>query len=292
MRRVHFHRASTLDGALQLKAGLGPEARFIAGGTDLMVDLRSQSPSLSPITVIDIGGLSEPRGIGLGSASPGGADTLRIGSLVTHAEAAVHPLLREHMPLLASAAAEVGSPQIRHRGTLGGNICHAAPCADTLPPLLALEADLILCSVRGRRTVPLHEAILGPYQTVMTDDELLLEIRVQVPEAGSRSAFIKLGRRKALSVSRMTMAVILAADAAGRVRRVRIAAGSILPTPRRFPQVEDLLSGRRISPEIAAEAGRELAAIMIRENGRRWSTPYKEPVSAALLRRALTRVMP
>jgi len=133
--------------------------------------------------------------------------------------------------------------------------------------------------------------IKKPYQTVLEEDEVLDSIEFPSLPAGARSAFVKLGRRNALSISRMSVAVVLVEGTEGGFEEVRIAAGSVAPTVQRFGSAEKLLLGQKPSKESFTAAGEEVAAEMIRISGRRWSTPYKEPVVQALVRRALYRAM-
>ncbi len=308
MRRFSFHRAATLDEALALKAEHGARGRFIAGGTDLLVELRRESPEEPRLAIIDItpiaalrGVALEPEGAGAATSAAASAATpadararavsgerVRIGPLTSHDELECDALIRDRLPLLAAAAASIGSPQIRCRGTLGGNLCTAAACADTAPPLLALDAVLILRSVRGRRDLALADFLLAPHTTAIADDELLTDVRCVLPGPGSGTAFTKLGRRDGLSIARMSIAVALRRDERGLLEDVRVAAGSIAPAPRRFEAVEAVLRGHTPDAQLFADAGRLLAQEMIRLTGRRWSTPYKEPVAAALLARTLT----
>ncbi|MFO7653598.1 MAG: FAD binding domain-containing protein [Candidatus Krumholzibacteriia bacterium] len=281
MRRVIHHTPASIGEALALKAELGPDARLLAGGTDLLIALRQEPASAPPIEVIDLGQLADLAQIAVGD------DAVVLGALATHAQIADHPALRVAVPLLADACAAVGSPQIRHRGTLGGNLVNASPCADTAPPLIALDAQLVLRSVRGERRVPLDAALLAPYRTALEADEILVAVTFPRPAAGTGTAFVKLGRRNALAVSRMSVAVRFRRDDGGRFADVRVAAGSVVPTPCRFPAVEELLDGQIVEPTVMAAAGRRLAEEMVRITGRRWSTPYKEPVAASLLERAL-----
>jgi carbon-monoxide dehydrogenase medium subunit/xanthine dehydrogenase FAD-binding subunit len=287
VRRVIFHRARDLAQAVALAAEHGARGRLLAGGTDLIVALRKQTRAPEPLHLID-----------LTAIAPGGdgerlrAITLEdgrfsIGALVTHAEIVATPLVRRALPLLARACEQIGSVQIRNRGTLGGNLCNASPCADAAPPLIALGAELTLQSARGVRHVALCDALRAPYETALAPEEILTRIDVRPPAPGTGTAFLKLGRRNAVSVSRMSIAVLLRRDAEDRLQDVRIAAGSIAPIPQRFPKIEVYLNGHATSSARIAEAGRQLSQEMIRLCGRRWSTPYKEPVAAALLGRAL-----
>jgi carbon-monoxide dehydrogenase medium subunit/xanthine dehydrogenase FAD-binding subunit len=302
LRRLRFHRVATLAEALALKADLGADALLIAGGTDLLVALRAASPALAPRPIIDLSHLPELGGIRItGSQADGSVDDadgdnpgtprrIRVGAAVTHTEIEQSELLQDCAPLLPAAAAQIGSPQTRNRGTIGGNVCNASPCADTVPPLLALGAELVLSSAAGQRRVPMDQAITAPYRTVLADDEILTDIRFAALGERARGVFVKLGRRRALSVSRMSMAVILARRDDGRLQDVRIAAGSVTPTAQRFSEVETMLEGQVATADLFAAAGAAIASEMIRVTGRRWSTPYKEPVVAALLTRALERV--
>jgi carbon-monoxide dehydrogenase medium subunit/xanthine dehydrogenase FAD-binding subunit len=285
MRRVIFHRADSLDEALALKTRFGNDARILAGGTDLLIALRNDSIVREPLHLIDIWPLREMARVDRERSE------VTIDTLVTHAQVESDEEIRRVAPLLSMACGQIGSPQIRNRGTVGGNLCNASACADTVPPLLALEASVTLRSERGERAVPLADMILSPYRTVIEPDELLTHIRFDVPGDGAVSSFIKLGRRNALAVSRMSVAVVARRDGDQALSDVRVAAGSVAPKPQRFAAVEELLSGQQAAPELFAAAGRRLAKEMIQITGRRWSTPYKEPVVSALLERALAMAL-
>lgn len=291
MRRVIFHRATDLAHALALAEEHAEQARLLAGGTDLIVALRQDSRSLEPLHLIDLTSLARGAATdSLGAIEDNQAE-ISIGALVTHTQITQSPLLHRAAPLLAQACAQIGSLQIRNRGTIGGNLCNASPCADSAPALIALGAELILQSTRGERCLPLSAALLAPYKTALAPGEILTRIRFRRPVPDARMAFIKLGRRNAVSVSRMSIAVTLRQDAQSRMQEVRIAAGSVAPTPQRFPEIEQYLSGHAPSPERFAEAGRQLSARMVAACGRRWSTPYKQPVAEALLARALEQAL-
>jgi carbon-monoxide dehydrogenase medium subunit len=214
-------------------------------------------------------------------------DAIGVGPLTTHARLAGSPILLARAPLLAEAASLIGSPQIRNRGTVGGNIMNAATCADTVPPLIALGAEVILRSASGERRMQLKELFAGPYRTVARPDELLTEIRFPAPASRTRSAFIKLGRRNALSIARLSVAVVLRLDEEGRIADPRVVPGSAFPAWERVSEAEEMLAGAIPSRELFAAAGRAAAGAMVARTGRRWSTEYKEPVIAELVRRAL-----
>lgn len=301
MRRIAFHRAASLDEALELRGRWGEAGTVIAGGTDLLVALRQESWTLPPLPVIDLTGVEALREIVIDAPGVGDAERVSLGALATHDAIERNDRLRRVAPLLCKASSTVGSPQIRHRGTIGGNIANAASCADTMPPLVALGALLTLQSRHGRREVPVAAFTSGPYRTILQPDEILTAITFPALREREGSAFLKLGRRNALSISRMSVAVVLERGDGGLVRNVRIAGGSVVPTVRRFPEAEaclegmawteeagtrDEAAGGRVGEAIRASAA-ALAEAMVRETGRRWSTPYKEPVVQAMAARAI-----
>jgi CO/xanthine dehydrogenase FAD-binding subunit len=210
-----------------------------------------------------------------------------IKPLVTHAEISTSTIIIKYARLLQVAANLIGSPQIRNRGTIGGNIMNAAACADTVPPLMALDATVKLQSVKGERVVPLVDFFVKPYETTAAKDELLTEIRFLKLTDSATSAFVKLGRRNALAISRLSVAAILQKNDAGIIRDARIVPGAVFPKWQRVTEAENLLAGQHPSRELFTEAGKKVSELMISFTGRRWSTEYKEPVIAVLVRRAL-----
>ena len=255
-------------------------AQVIAGGTDLLIGLR-RPDARTPRLVVDVSRIKALREI---RADHG---RITLGAAVTHAEIASSDLLRSAAPLLASAASNVGSPQIRNRGTVGGNIMNAAACADTIPPLIALGAVAILASGAGTRALPLAELFEGPYRTRARRGEVLTAVEFPPLPPGSGCAFVKLGRRNALSIARLSVAAVLVPDHQGSIAGARIVPGAAVPVWQRFPEAEGVLVGRKPTVELFAEAGKRAAAEMVGVTGRRWSTEYKEPVLAVLVRRAL-----
>jgi len=281
MKEFDFVRPGTLAEALDFLATHGVMTRVVAGGTDLMIALRRDDPALADVRyILDLTGLDDLKGI-----SQEG-NVIRIGALVTHSQLADSALLQRTVPFLSQAAFSVGSPQIRNRGTVGGNIMNASPAADTLPPLVALEARCRLVARDGERDLPLTELLVGPYRTSRRPEEILKEVYFSLPPAGTGFSFQKVGRRKALAISRLSVAALVTLTN-GVIGRARLGIGAALPTAGRLPAVESFLEGRVLNEQVAAEAGKLAAAKMVEITGQRWSTPYKEPVLSALVRRAL-----
>ena len=280
MRRFEYIAPAGIPEICSLIDEYGSDARIIAGGTDLLIGLGSPGAAF-PKLVVDISRARELEGI---SES---ADAVIVGPATTHAGLIRSGVLQQHAPILSQAAATVGSPQIRNRGTVGGNIMNAATCADTVPPLIALGAEVTLRSRAGRRTLKLEHLFLEPYRTAARPGELLTEIRFPKPASLFRGSFIKLGRRNALSIARLSVAALLRFDEERRIIDARIVPGAAFPTWRRITEAEQILTGSKPSGDLFAKAGRCVAGAMVASTGRRWSTEYKEPVIAVLVRRAL-----
>ena len=280
MRAFDYIRTGTIDETCSALAQYAPDARILAGGTDLLLELRRPDSKL-PEVVIDISFLKKFDTID----SVDGSVCLK--PLATHTQLLRSSILHQHAPLLAAAASLIGSPQIRNRGTVGGNIMNAAVCADTIPPLVALGARVTLESKRGSRQMGIDELIVRPYATIARPDELLTEIRFQKLSRKARSAFIKLGRRNALSIARLSVAAVIEQNTQGEIVDARIAPGAAFSKWGRAGEAEKMLIGEKPSEELFAAAGQKVSELMIAETGRRWSTEYKEPVVAVLVRRAL-----
>ncbi|MFZ5924540.1 MAG: FAD binding domain-containing protein [Bacillota bacterium] len=263
------------------------DARIVAGGTDVMVQLRRGGieGKGGPRWLVDITripGLAYIRAEG---------DVIRIGAMTTHAEIARSPLIRERSPLLAEACASIGSPQIRARGTIGGNIMNASPAADSIPAFVALSARVRLAGPEGVRDAAISDVFDGPYKTTVQPGEILVEVHFNALTAGWSSAFVKLGRREALAIARLSVAVVVERDSTGRVSRASIAPGACLPMPSRVAPAEAIVVGKVADEEVVKSAAREVAEEMVRRTGVRWSTEYKKPVVEALTRRAIWKAL-
>jgi len=219
--------------------------------------------------------------------------SVEIGSTVTHAKVASDPLVGKSSLILTEASHSVGSLQIRNRGTIGGNILTAAQCADTVPALLALDAELVLMNTNGAtRTVPMGNFFPEPKKTGIRNDELLMLIRYPALDANAwTGSFYKLIRRAAVAKARLSFAILALVSRAGTIEDVRISIGSTLPTPGRFPPVEELLRGKRPSPELVEAAADACVAYTRQKAGQRWSSEYKEPVVRNIVTQELSTVL-
>ena len=261
-----------------------PQTQLLAGGTDLLVRLRAAQAKggQGPQTLVRLDGIDALRGV---ERTPGGC--LRLGAASTHAELLAHPLLRAQLPELAAALAELGSPPIRNMGTLGGNICTASPAGDTLPPLVALGAEVELVSALGVRRMALADFITGPGRTRLEPGEVLAAALVPPRPDFQVRHFEKVGRRSALAVAVVSLAVLLKLER-GRVPRVveaRLAWGSVGPTVWRCPEAEAALVGQRLTLSSLGRAAAIVRAQVRPIDDLRASADYRRQVAGNLLLR-------
>ncbi|MEI6310218.1 MAG: FAD binding domain-containing protein [bacterium] len=284
-----YQKPDTLREALALLSTWKGPVFPLAGGTDLVVQLRSQTFASeclardSEFLLVDLGSLAELRGVQLES------NGLQIGALATHAQLAKAPLILAEAPLLAWACARVGTPQTRTRGTLGGNVVHASPAADAIPPLLVHEAILVICSPQAKRRIALDRFLLGPYRTAKRNDEVLVAFSLS-RLTGFRFGYQRLIRRQAVGIARIIVAAALRLQ--GRtICEARLACGAVTPVACRLAGLEEWLRGKEATLAVCQEAGERAGREAIARSGPRWSTPYKQPVLASLVRRALQQAM-
>ncbi len=250
----------------------------IAGGTDLMVRITGELGPI-PARIVDLSRLEELRGIALER------DGVTLGALTTYTDIRRSTICREHVPALVEAAATIGAAQIQNRGTLGGNIVNASPAGDTLPVLLAMDASFVVGSARGERTVAATDFWPAYRETALAPDELLLRIRIPLAP-GREVRFRKVGTRRAQAISKVVVAVAWRAHGrAGGWTDVRVAYGSVAPTPIRVRPVEAVLEGSRPTPETADRAARTLAEALEPIDDVRSTAEYRRMVAARVLHR-------
>ena len=254
----------------------------IAGGTDLMVQLEADVAE-PPEAVLDLSRLDELRGVHTDGYE------VRIGALTTWTDLRHSPVISARLHALAEAAGTIGAAQIQNRGTIGGNICNASPAGDSLPVLLAVDAEFDLASVRGERTVAAREFWTGYRQTALAEDELLLRVRFQV-DRDRHARFRKVGTRAAQAISKVVMALSYSESgigAAGAWRDVRVALGSVAPITIRASRTEAVLEGTVPGEAVADEAAHVLAAEIEPIDDVRSTAGYRRAVSARVLHRLL-----
>ena len=274
---MRFRRAQTLDEALDLRADLGDEARILAGGTDVMIQyLRGEIAPGTLLHIEDIGALA--------TVSLNHQTTL--GPLITHRTLATDAALMTAHPALAMSAGMVGGWQTQAVGTIGGNICNASPAADTVPPLMVADAQVTLASRRGERRLPLTEFFVDRRMTVLDADEMLTAVDLDPLPVASGEVYLKLGRRGAMEVALVGMALRLGFTDDGTVDAARIAVCSIAPTPRRVPDAEAALIGSQLESDALDAAGEAVVAAASPIDDARASASYRTRTLRGLLERA------
>jgi CO/xanthine dehydrogenase FAD-binding subunit len=269
--------AQTLDEAL---SALADGARPVAGGTDLVVGAR-QGKSPLPESIVAIHLLDELRGT---TVTDGG---LRLGALVTHAEIAADPDVRERLTALADASAIVGSHATRAQGTVGGNVMNASPAMEIGGPLIVFGAEAALRSNSGERRVPVAELLTGPGATSAAADELLTEVEVPLPAEGTGSCYARLEYRRQMEIA-VVGATACISLAGGTVEQARVAITALAPTVRLVPKAEEALVGTDAGADAVQAAARAAAAAAEPISDVRASADYRRAMAEVLARRVLT----
>jgi carbon-monoxide dehydrogenase medium subunit len=278
MKEFGFSAPGDIGEALKLMADYGDKATVLAGGTDLVPMINNYD--MKPQNLLYIGRLR----LDYIKEEPG---RLVIGAATTTGRLAANDAVARLAPALCQAAALSGSTGIQNLATVGGNLINASPAADLACALLALGADLHLASANNRRVVPIAEFFTGPGRTVRRPDELLVEIHVPLPQGPN--GFLKLGRRKALTLSVVNAAVCLVMD--GRTcRQARVAVGAVAPTPLRCRQAEEMLAGRPIDAGMIADCAARALAESSPIDDQRATAWYRKKAGTALVARALAQL--
>ncbi len=280
--QFEYTKAASIEEALDLLAAGGGEAKVIAGGTDLLVNI--QEGLESPPALIDIGGIADLKGI---EEKDG---IIELGSLVTHAEVLGSELLREKAPVLVSACSEVGAVQIRYRATIGGNIATASPSGDTVPAFYVLGARVAIRGGEGEREIAIEDFFTGVKRTVLEPGELIVKIRFPGMPESARSFFKKLGQRKALAIAKVSVAGYLDFKD-GLVEEARIALGAVATTVIRAEKAEEALKGKELSDEVIEEAGRLTTEASKAITDIRSNAEYRDEMAGLLLTRGLKDIL-
>jgi aerobic carbon-monoxide dehydrogenase medium subunit len=277
---LSVHHPTSVADAVILARTLGEGARFLAGGTDLIVQLSKKRAA--PEHLIDLGGLAELSRI---DEQP---DSFVLGALTTHKAIERFPAFQGALVALSEAARVVGGHQIRNRGTVGGNIVNASPAADLVLPLLALDAEITLAGPEGTRAMNLQDFLLGPGRTARQPDELLSSVRFAKLPAATATSFLKAGRRRAMEISVVCVVARLTLDARDSAcRDARIALGAVDAKALRAHPAEQMLEGRAPELDLFREAGRLAATNCAPISDVRASADHRRRLVAVLVARAL-----
>jgi CO/xanthine dehydrogenase FAD-binding subunit len=247
MMDYDYKKPETLKEVFRLLKEYGSKATLIAGGTDVMINIKNKE--LSPEILISLRGLKDLRYIRKNNG-------YHIGALTTHRMLEQSDMVRAELSALHDAASQVGSVQIRNVATVAGNICNAAPSADTAGPLLVLDATVILEGPHGRRRIPIADFFTGPSETARKGNEVLLEFDIPEEPGHFASAYWKHSRRKAMDLPLLGVAVGLTLSESQKISNARIGLTVAAPVPIRAHKAEEFLKGKRLDDDVLAEAGK------------------------------------
>ena len=277
-----FHAPASLPEAVEVLNRLDPNAKIVAGGTDLLPVLKSRT--VRPSAVVSLHAIKDLDYV----VKQNGC--IRVGALALHADLAESRLVKDTIPILAQACSLIGSWQIRNTATIGGNLCNASPVADTAGPLLTLDASVVLQSREGSREMTLHKFFIGPGTTELEPGELLKEVRIPLPGIGSAGCYLKLMRRKALDLALVSVTIQAEPGPDGHtLGKVAIALGGVAPTPIRVPGAEDLLTGLdyAAAKKAVPEASRIAVAVSNPISDVRASADYRRMITETYMDKGL-----
>jgi carbon-monoxide dehydrogenase medium subunit len=278
-----YHCPEDLKTALQLLDKYKRKCKVIAGGTDMLPAIRRGGlVCKDDMRVVDITRIDELSGVEKHK------NIIRIGAATRLSEIERSPIIKKYAPLLAEAVGEMASAQVRNSGTIGGNLCTASPAADTAPPLLALNATLLVNSQHAQKHVDLESYFTGPGKTILKPDEIVTEITLPAMKKDERCVWIKLGRRNVFTLSIVSVAVWIKIKN-GVVKAVRIALGAVAPTPLRVHRTEEYLTGKKISSDLVENGIKLIPAEINPISDVRATASYRKDMAMVLTRRALIK---
>ena len=275
MKNFEFFEPTTLAEASRLFAE--EHTQLLAGGTDLVIGMKALTET--PQSVISLQKIP-----GLAGITAEADDSISIGAMTKVRSVELSAEILRHHTALAEGAAEIGSIQIRNLATIGGNIAHASPAADTVAGLLVADAQVDIASAEGERTVPIHALFTGPGQTVLSPGEIITRFRLPSPASGSH--YIKHKIREVMDLAFIGVAAAVNIDN-GLITDARIGLAAVAPTPIRATEAEDLLKGSELTAERLAQAGEAAAAAASPISDLRCSAEHRREMVDVLTRRTV-----
>ena len=276
--------ASSIDDTLKVLADHPGKSRIIAGGTDLVLELEKGAYAQNEV-LIDISRIA-----GMDEIIRDDDGRIHLGPMVTHNHCVCSTIIRKYAPLLAEACYSVGSPQIRNRGTVAGNLVTASPANDTIAPLMALDAELTLRSVRGDRVVRLEDFYTGVRKTILLSDEMVVDICFKGLQEGQRSTFVKYALRKAQAISLVNTAIIITVEHT-KILQATIVLGAVAPTIIHATEAEEYLAEKEINDLLVAEGALKVQSAISPISDIRSSADYRKKIAAVIVRRGLEYIL-
>lgn len=277
LTRCDYLAPGSLEEALSMVMKEEGEAKVIAGGTDLLVKMKKREAKYKRLVGL--------KGIPNLDFVMEDGDQIRLGPLVTHAQASRSLILRKYVTLLAEACGDLGSYQIRCMGTVVGNLCNASPSADSIPSLLVLDARIRILNPEGERSVPLDQIFVSPFVTSVRNDELVTAIEIPKPPPESRGIYLKMPKVTEKDETLVGVALLLRREAStGRIVHIRIGLGSVAPTPIRARETEAILTGKiPEDPNVIIQA----KGVLMREISPRSRADYRRHITGYLFEEGL-----
>jgi CO/xanthine dehydrogenase FAD-binding subunit len=275
--RFDYLAPRSLEEAITLLAKEQGGAKVIAGGTDLLVKMKKRETKHQKLIglkhISDLDSIQEE------------GELIKLGPMVTHNQAGHSDLLNKHTGILSKACQDLGPYQVRCMGTIGGNICNASPSADSIPSLLVLEAQLRILNCGGEKTLPLDQFFLGPFKTILRNDEIITSIEIPKPLPASRGVYLKIPKVTEKDETLVGIAVLLMRDASkGIIEHIRIGLGSVAPTPIRAKKTEQCLVGKDLEDQTCLREAEEVLANEIFPRSR---SDYRKRMTGYLFHQAL-----
>jgi carbon-monoxide dehydrogenase medium subunit len=275
---MQYHAPETVESAVSALAAANGHGKILAGGTDLLVQLRAGRTS--PAQIIDIKNIAEMRAI---QVEP---NCIRIGAAVSGAELGERPDIIAHWPGVVEAFELIGSTQIQGRATMGGNLCNASPAADSVPALIAAGAVCVVAGPGGRREVPVEEIMTGPGRTSLQQGEMVCEFVLPLRQPLSADAYLRFIPRTEMDIAVVGAGVALALDAQGKCIAARVGLGAVAPRPLLVAQAADALIGTSVDEAALQAAGAAASAACQPIDDKRGTVAYRTEVAGVLVRRA------
>jgi len=282
LHKFAYHAPASVKEAATILAKNGPNGRVLAGGTDLIVQIKEHVRGLAPDYVVSLKNIKELREVKF--SARGG---LIIGSGATLSAALAVPAVRKHFPGIAQGIEIIGSAQIQNIATIGGNVCNAAPSADGVPPLMAYGATVEIAGRSKTRTLSLDEFFVGPGKTVLRPDELLVSIHVPTPPTRSGCDYVRHTPRAQMDIAMVGVASYVELTRAGKIAAARIVLGAVAPTPIHARETEAMLVGQTPTEELLTAAGSMAAGEESPISDMRGSAGYRRYITSVLVKRTL-----
>ena len=281
--KFEYVNPNRLEEALSLLAQYGPKAKVIAGGTDLVP--RMKWGEIRPEVVMGVSQIP-----GLAEIQFDGKNGLRLGALCKIGAIEKSDIIREQYPILVQAASVLGSTEIRNLGTVGGNLCNAAPSADMPPALLVLGARAVIASGKGEKVIPLEDFFVDAKKTVLGDGELLIRLEIPPMKPNSAGEYIKFGKRKAIEIAMIGVAALITLDPASHIcKEARLGLATAAPTPIRAKEAEGVLTGKKLDDELIESAAVTASREASPRTSWRSTEEYRRELIRVLTRRAIQK---